>query len=93
MSTRKAVTLRLELQDYESLVAEAKRMGLLPSTLARIYVRASLEERTHEPGRRRQEGLKALDRLARLTADLPPVDAVQIARESREALEQRWSLA
>jgi len=38
---------------------------------------------------RRRAGLAALDRLATLTADLPSVDAVQVAREIREELEQR----
>jgi hypothetical protein len=42
--------------------------------------------------RRRRTGLVALDRLVELTADLPPVDAVQIARESREELEGRTAL-
>jgi hypothetical protein len=38
---------------------------------------------------RRKAALEALDRLAELRADLPPVDAVKIARESREELERR----
>jgi hypothetical protein len=41
--------------------------------------------------RRREIGLAAIDRLAKLTADLPPVDALLIARESREALDERFT--
>lgn len=38
---------------------------------------------------RREKALEALARLREITRDLPPVDAVQIARESREELERR----
>ncbi|HEY3108530.1 MAG TPA: hypothetical protein VGL23_07240 [Chloroflexota bacterium] len=69
--------------------AEAERLGVAPGTLARIYVRAGLSRNSDEAERRRRAGLAALDRLAELTADLPPVDAVQVASHSREALERR----
>jgi hypothetical protein len=49
-------------------------------------LRRELEEREEA---RRRRGLEALDRLAELTADLPPIDAVRVARESREELERR----
>jgi hypothetical protein len=38
---------------------------------------------------RRQAGLAALERLHELTRDLPPVDAVKVARDSRKDLEER----
>ena len=49
-----------------------------------------LEERA--PEHRRRIALQALDHLADLTADLPPIDAVRVARESRAALERRFAL-
>ena len=45
-----------------------------------------------ESKRRRRAGLAALDRLAELTADLTPVDAVRVARKSREEPERRLGL-
>jgi hypothetical protein len=39
----------------------------------------------------RKARLEALDRLAALTADLPPIDAVRIAEERRHELEERPS--
>jgi hypothetical protein len=92
MSAKKAVTLRLEPDDYDQLEAEAKRLGMRPGTLARVYVRAGLHQHNGaetEAERRRRVGKAALRRLAVLTADLPPVDAVQVARESRDELERR----
>jgi hypothetical protein len=66
------------------------RLGLAPGALAREYVRAGLAGNGESAAeRRRPQRLAALDRLAELTADLPPVDAVRVARESREGLEQR----
>jgi hypothetical protein len=85
----KAVTLRLEPADRVRLEAEARRLGMSPGTLARVYVRAGLNGGAAEAEHRRRTGLDALDRLVALTADLPLVDAVQVARESRDALEQR----
>jgi hypothetical protein len=90
MRVTKAITVRLDPSDYERLDGEARRLGMSAGTLARVYVRAGLAgDSETEAERRRRTGLKALDRLARLTADLPPVDAVRVARESREELEQR----
>ncbi|MBP0013613.1 MAG: hypothetical protein J7545_04445 [Roseofilum sp. SBFL] len=37
----------------------------------------------------RQSALKALEELREMTQNFPPVDAVEIARQSREELEQR----
>lgn len=90
MSATKGVTLRLDSADYERLAAEAKRLGMSPGTLARVYVRAGLARNAESEAEwRRRIGLEALERLAQITADLPPTDAVQVARESREELEQR----
>ena len=86
----RVISVRLDTADYDQLEAEANRLGLPPATLVRIYVRAGLAGNGEtEAEWRRRTALAALDRLATLTADLPSVDAVQVARESREELEQR----
>lgn len=92
MSAMRVITLRLAPQDYERLEAAAIRLGVPPATLGRVYVRAGLNGEEPQGERRRRTGLDALDRLAALTADLPAVDAVQIAQESREELESRSHL-
>lgn len=92
MNTLRAITVRLDPVDYARLETEAEHLGVPPATLVRMYVRASLNGDDAEVERRRRIGLQALDRLAELTADLPAVDAVQIAQESREALDARPSL-
>src|SRR5438270_10700739 len=95
MSATKAITLRLEAEDYERLEAEATRLGMRPGTLVRVYVRAGLANSGEsEAEKRRRIGLEVLDRLEALRADLrragyPSVDAVQLARESRDEFEQR----
>ncbi len=54
-----------------------------------------LEEKTAidqivEKEARRKEALAALERLRKLTEDLPPVDAVAIVREMRDAAPARF---
>jgi hypothetical protein len=88
----RAITLQLDLHDYERLEAEAERLGVPPATLARMYVRARLNGGEMATEKQRRAGLDALDRLTELTADLPTVDAVQIAQESRNELEGRPGL-
>lgn len=90
MRAGKSVTVQLDPPEYELLTREAERQGTSPRSLAAQYVRAGLQG-NGEPTReaRRRAGLEALARLADLTADLPPVDAVKIARESRRQLERR----
>lgn len=92
MNTLRAITVRLDPVDYARLEAEAERLGVPPATLVRMYVRGRPSGDDTEGERRRRIGPQALDQLADLTADLPPVDAAQIAHESREALEARPSL-
>lgn len=89
MAQSKAITLHLAPADYERLAAEAQRRGLSVGELARTYVQAALPAEGIWTEERRKAALEALDRLAELRADLPPVDAVQIARESRKDLERR----
>lgn len=89
MSAQKTITVRLEAEDYNRLEAEARRQGMEPDALAQTYVRDGLPDDPTEDERRMQAGLDALARLAELRADLPEVDAVEIARQSREDLERR----
>jgi hypothetical protein len=90
MREAKTVTITLDGADYERLEEQARDCGKSPDSLAQAYVRAGLAA-DHEPEAeaKRRATLEALDRLAKLTADLPPVDAVQVARESREERERR----
>lgn len=89
MSAMRDITLQLNHEDYERLETEATRLGVPPAALIRTYVRARLDGGDTLTERRRRSGLDALDRLMEFTADLPAVDAAQIARESREELEGR----
>jgi len=89
MRTKKAITLRLEPMDYERLAVEARRRGVAPAALARVYVRTGLNGQPTIPDQRRLAGLAALDRLAELTADLPLVDAVELVRKGRRELASR----
>ncbi len=93
MDATKAITVRLDPADYERLAAEARRLGLSPGTLARVYVRARLAGNGWaEVDERGRVGLAALEGLAALRERLPeagPVDAVELIREGCEELERR----
>ena len=96
MRPGKAVTLRLDPDDYERLEAEATRLGLRAGTLVRVYVRAGLNhsETETETQRRQRVGHQALADFSRLRAELrregyPSVDAVKIMEENRVELEER----
>lgn len=89
MSAQNTITVHLEADDYNRLQTEARRQGMEPDALAQTYVRDGLPDDAADYARRMQAGLDALDRLAELTVDLPPVDAVEVARRSREDLERR----
>ena len=82
MTDRRAVTLRLPVEDFARLEAEAKRAGVRPGTLARLLLRRCLEGSGQRPG-------SALDRLDALRAGLPRVDAVEVLRAGRAELEAR----
>ncbi|MGI8553850.1 MAG: hypothetical protein ACR2PL_24130 [Dehalococcoidia bacterium] len=85
------VTVEFDTSQYARLESEAKRLGLSPSALAQQYVCAKLpnHETNVETERRRKVGLAALEQLDRIVAGLPPFDAVRVARESRQELENR----
>ena len=90
MGFTKTLTLQLDPVEYAHLEAEAQRRGLTPAALARRCIQSGLSaDPLADAEERRRRGLTALARLAALRADLPPVDAVQVARESRADLERR----
>lgn len=92
MSVTKAITVRLDTEDYTGLEREARRLGLRPGTLIRVYVRAGLLAGRTPEEKDRRAGQAALQRLATLTADVPPLDAVEIVRQGRNDLAQRLDL-
>jgi Transketolase, pyrimidine binding domain len=87
--TTHALTVRLEVEDYQRLEREATRLGMRPGTLARVLLRASLGVPERQPEHSSVSLEQLLDRLARLRAGLPPVDAAAVAAASRAALEHR----
>jgi hypothetical protein len=89
MGTPRVITLQLDPEEYERLESEAKRLGMHPAALVRMYIRAKVHGGDIQAQRQSQDGLEALDRMEKLTANLPTVDAVQVARESRDELEGR----
>lgn len=89
MKKSAVVTVHMDPQEHERLEAEAKRRGISAGELAHELIEAGLSGLPEDAEERRRRGLKALERLRELTADLPPVDAVQVARQAREELEQR----
>jgi hypothetical protein len=90
MTRRKSLTIYLDEAAYEQLEAEARRLSTTASAVAQDYTYLGLANNDEpDTDRKRRIGLRALDDLAEITADLPPVDAVQVARESREELDER----
>jgi hypothetical protein len=90
--TTHALTVRLEAEDYERLEREATRLGMRPGTLARVLLRASLGAPERRPEQPSVSLEQLFERLARLRAGLPPVDAAAVVAASRADLEQRGQL-
>jgi hypothetical protein len=88
-TTGRALTVRLETQDYERLEREATRLGMRPGTLARVLLRASLGAPERQPEDPSVSLEQLFDRLARLREGLPPVDAGAITAAGRAMLETR----
>ena len=88
-TTSRALTVRLEPQDYERLEREATRLGMRPGTLARVLLRASLGAPERRPEHPSVSLERLFDRLARLREGLPPVDAAAVTAAGRTTLETR----
>lgn len=87
MSESKPLTIQLSPEDSDRLDAEAKRLQLSPETLAMRILHTNL---THTERRiDSKNALEALNRLREIGRKQPPIDAVELARASREDLEQR----
>ena len=81
--------VRLDEADHDRLEHEAQQLGMPPSTLAKVLLHATLTAPSRDPGDVASTRLTALDRLAELRANLPPVDAVRLIREGRRELDRR----
>jgi hypothetical protein len=90
-TTSRALTVRLEPEDYERLEREANRLGMRPGTLARVLLRASLGEPEQQLANPPISLQRLLDRLAALREGLPPADAAAIVAAGRAELERRGS--
>jgi hypothetical protein len=84
MSKPKTLTIQLSAEDSERLEAEAKKRNLPLDAMAHAMLRERLAQ--VKPLLDQHE---ALLRLREIGRKMPPIDAVQLARESREDLEQR----
>lgn len=89
MSTTYTIMIQLNEDEYDRLSAEARCRGVDPDTLAHEYVHSSLPTEAEPHGEVVRRTLAALEQLRELTAGLPPVDAVEVSRQSREELERR----
>ncbi|MBW4570508.1 MAG: hypothetical protein KME31_21525 [Tolypothrix carrinoi HA7290-LM1] len=74
MSESKFLNIQLSAEDRDRLQTEAIRLNVPPETLAQTLFIHPRE---------------ALLRLREIARKMPPVDAVKLARESRQELEQR----
>lgn len=84
MSQSKTLTIQLSDEDRDRLETEARRLNLLPDALARKILSDRLSQVSSSVDPR-----EALLRLREIGRKMPSVDAVQLARESRDALTQR----
>lgn len=90
MSTSsRALTVRLDEEDFARLEREASRLGMRPGTLARVLLRASLGERPTERGDVPVSLDRLFARLAELREGLPATDAAAVIDAGRAMLDQR----
>ena len=84
MSEFKTFTIQLSLEDCDRLEAEANRLNIPADVLASIMLNFCLVKRNPSI-----DALAALWGLSEIRKKLPPIDAVKLARENRQELEQR----
>lgn len=95
MSESKVLSVRVSAEDYDRLATEAKRVNLPLDALAYRLLKSSIDG--IQPTMDKEKARSALAGLRSIARNLPPIDAVafaqrcgcNIARESREELEQR----
>lgn len=88
MAESKCLTVQLSNQDYTRLASQAQKLSLPLDVLVQKLLHVSLENMT-EPTLDKQRAKAALVGLRDMTQNLSSVDAVAIARQSRDDLEQR----
>jgi hypothetical protein len=84
MSDTQTVTIRLSSEERDRLQAEANRLRLAPDVLATKLLRDQLAQ-TPAPFK----PLEALAQLRQIAQQMPFIDAVKLAQDSREDLENR----
>jgi len=87
MSESKVLSVRVSAEDYDRLATEAKRVNLPLDALAYRLLKSSIDG--IKPSVEKEKARLALAGLRSIARKLPTVDAVAIARQSREDLEQR----
>jgi hypothetical protein len=89
----KALTVRLEPEDYERLEELARQLGVLPGTLARMLIRGSLQEVAGASGRPSlQDVLQRATALRRRLPSQSPLDVVALIQEGRAEPDERLGL-
>jgi predicted DNA-binding protein len=84
MSEFQTITVRLSAEERDRLESEASRLRLTPDVLATKLLVERLAEVPDSLA-----ALDALSQLRNLARQMPVIDAVKLARESREDLEHR----
>jgi hypothetical protein len=84
MSDTQTVTIHLSSEERDRLQAEANRLRLAPDVLATKLLRDQLAQ-VPAP----LKALEALAQLRQIAKQMPFVDAVKLAQDSREDLEHR----
>jgi hypothetical protein len=86
MSDTQTVTIHLSSEERDRLQAEANRLRLAPDVLATKLLREQLAQAPAP-----LKALEALAQLRQIAKQMPFIDAVKLAQDSREDLEHRGS--
>lgn len=78
----KAITVRLDEDDYASLARQAEQLRISPGTLARMIVHAGLSEDVSVGS----DARAAIARLVRRSRQRSTADAVTLVNDARTAL-------
>jgi hypothetical protein len=84
MSEFQTITVRLSAEECDRLESEASRLRLTPDVLATKLLGERLAQVPNSLA-----ALDALSQLRNIARQMPMIDAVKLARESRENLEPR----
>jgi hypothetical protein len=84
MSDTQTVTIHLSSEERDRLQAEANRLRLAPDVLATKLLREQLAQAPAP-----LKALEALAQLRQIAKQMPFIDALKLAQDSREDLEHR----